>query len=85
MNQQYGVIEIGMAIVVILLAVLYRARSDRTKFRWLFLVGYMGLAGGMMASGLVNFWYGFGLFVSWFAVAGYFYFQERQERSHAPH
>lgn len=84
MTQQYGVIQIVLGLGVILLAFMFKMRADRTKFRWLFLLGHMGLAGGLMASGLVNVWIGIGLFVLWFIVAGYFYFQERQERSNAP-
>lgn len=85
MAQQYGSLQIVLGAGVILLAFMYLVRADYTKFRWLFLVGFMGLSGGLMASGLVNFWYGFGLFVSWFIVAGWFYFQERSERSNTPH
>ena len=84
MTQQYGAIQTFLGLGVILLAFLFKMRSDRTKFRWLFLLGHMGLAGGLMASGLVNVWIGMGLFVLWFVLAGYFYLQELQERSNAP-
>lgn len=82
--QQQGLIGIGLAIIVLIIAFLYKARSERATFRWMFLVGYMGLAGGFMASDFIDFWYAFGLFISWFFVAGYFYFQERRERSNSP-
>lgn len=85
MTHQYGAIQIGLGLGVMLLAFLFWLRADRTQFRWLFLVGLMGLAGGIMASGFIDFWFGFSLFLLWFVVAGYFYFQERQERSNTPH
>ena len=81
MTEQYGAIQVVLGLGVILLAFLFKMRSDRTKFRWLFLLGHMGLVGGLMASGLVNIWISIGLFVLWFVVAGYFYFQERHEQS----
>lgn len=83
--QEQGLIGIGLAIIVLILAFLYKARTDYTTFRWMFLVGYMGLVGGFMASDLISFWYAFGLFISWFFVAGYFYFQERRGRSNSTH
>ena len=79
--QQYGVFHVALAVGVILLAFMFRSKGDRTKFRLLFLTGHAGLGAGMIASGFVNVWIVGGVFALWFVVAGYFIFQERQERS----
>lgn len=80
MNTNHGVTAIVLGLVVVLLAYLYRSRSQKRIFRILFLVGHMGLAGGLIASRFAPFWMGFGIFLLWFAVAIVFLFQERAER-----
>lgn len=76
--QEYATIQIALGVGVVVLSLLFLLKGDHTKFQWLFLLGLMGLAGGLMASRLINFWMGIGLFVLWFVVAGLFYFQGKK-------
>ncbi len=82
MLKEYWNIQVGLGILAIGLSLFYlKFESDRTSFRWLFLLGHMGVVGGVIASGQVNFWIGASVFISWFIIAGYFYYQERKERT----
>lgn len=83
MTGQFGILQIALGAGVILLAFLYRRRSNPAKFRWLFLLGLMGLISGLIAAGLIHAWIAIGLFVSWFAAAVYFYCVERRESGRA--
>lgn len=60
-----------------LLALFFRLQGNIRKFHILFLVGLMGLIGGLMASNLIGFWVGLMLFVAWFVVAGIMAYLER--------
>jgi hypothetical protein len=76
-SSEYTTVQIALGTFVLLLALFFRRHGKTRKFHILFLVGLMGLIGGLMASDLIGFWVGLMLFVGWFLVAGFMAYLER--------
>jgi hypothetical protein len=76
-RSEYTIVQIALGTLVILLALFFRRQGNTRKFNILFLVGLIGLIGGLMASDLIGFWVGLMLFVGWFLVAGFMAYSER--------
>ena len=77
MSSEHATVQIALGTFVLLMALLFRLQGNIRKFHLLFLVGSMGLIGGLMASDFIGFRVGLMLFVGWFLIAGLMVYWER--------